>query len=93
MKRCFSKKIVKDGSEFKSFFRLRLQDRPIKLASKIKETYKSNKYIRKSIYIGKYVFGKTPIQVIISTFSIHVFVFLISWDISAWIAYSENILY
>jgi hypothetical protein len=58
MKRCFSKKIVKDGSEFKSFFRLRLQDRPIKLASKIKETYKSNKVIRKTIYVGKYVFGK-----------------------------------
>lgn len=57
MRRCFSKKIVKDGSEFKSFFRLRLQDRPIKLASKIKETYKTNKVIRKSIYFGKYVFA------------------------------------
>lgn len=43
----FSKKVekgpIKNPSEFKSFFRLRLQDRPIKLASKIKETYKTNK--------------------------------------------------
>lgn len=56
-RRMFSKDVNKN-SEFKSFFRLRLQDRPIKLASKMKETYKKNKTIRRLIYYGKYIFGK-----------------------------------
>ena len=47
----------KKESEFKSFFRLRLQDRPIKLASKLRETWKTNKTIRRGIWVGKYIFG------------------------------------
>ena len=48
----------KKESEFKSFFRLRLQDRPIKLASKLRETWKTNKNIRRGIWAGKYIFGR-----------------------------------
>lgn len=48
----------KNSSEFKSFFRLRLQDRPIKLATKLRETYKTSKTVRKAINIAKYIFGK-----------------------------------
>jgi len=48
----------KNSSEFKSFFRLRLQDRPIKLATKLKESYKTSKTVRKTISVVKYVFGK-----------------------------------
>ena len=50
-----------NNSEFKAFFRLRIQDRPIKLVSKIKETYKTNKTIRRFIFVGKYLFGKSII--------------------------------
>lgn len=50
-------KSSKPTSEFKSFFRLRLQDRPIRIASKVKETYKTNKSIRRFLHGSKYIFG------------------------------------
>ena len=52
MKRNFSK--AEKPSEFKAFFRLRLKDRPLKLTSMIKETYKTNKTVRRIIFGAKY---------------------------------------
>jgi hypothetical protein len=63
----------KNSSEFKSFFRLRLQDRPIKLAAKVKETYRTNKKIRKAINAGKYIFGKSAIRVKLHSFQLCLF--------------------
>jgi len=47
------------STEFKAFFRLRVQDRPIRLGSKVKEVYRTSKTVGRLIYSMKYIVGKT----------------------------------
>ena len=52
-----NKKKQMGHSEFKAFFRLRIHDRPIKLGSKVREIWRTNKQVRKMIHFNKWVFG------------------------------------
>jgi hypothetical protein len=54
IKRSFSKL---NQSEFKKFFHLRIEDRPIKLASKVKESIRGNKQLKKGFHLSKFVFA------------------------------------
>ena len=63
------------ASEFKSFFRLRLQDRPIKLVSKLKEVYRTNKKVRTTLYYSKYFICMHPLPLIYLAFIVLYFVF------------------
>lgn len=88
MKRNFSK--AEKPSEFKSFFRLRLKDRPLKLTSMIKETYKTNKTVRRIIFGAKYLFGNSSINAYLK-YSFFISIFDVPRNISSWSIYNQNV--
>ena len=45
------------SSQFKSFFKLNIEDRPVSLAVKIRDTLKSNKSVKQFLHRFKYFFA------------------------------------
>ena len=44
-------------SQFKNFFKLRIEDRPVSLANKFKEIMRSNKQVKAAFHRMKYIFA------------------------------------
>jgi len=61
-------------SEFKKYFRLRLEDKHVKWSHKAKEIYKTNKTVRRGVLISKIVFGKLSMCLTLAIASGFVFV-------------------